>query len=115
MDDTNQRGMGGVGGEGTENPSDWSGYGGFWGDILKTGIKDIATPILNAQFGGPQPGQYFGTGPNGQRVAYNVPINSASINAFPGVNFSSGTSSVLPWILIIGGVLVVGSLFSRGK
>lgn len=109
------KGIGSLGAFGDESSVDWGTFsmpdstpsipsgGGFnWGDLLTYGVKSIATPILNSQFGGPQPGQYFANQKTGQ-VAYNVPQGS-SINAFPGVNFSAGNiGSFLPWILVIGG------------
>jgi len=71
---------------------------------ISTGINKIAVPILNSQFGGPQPGQYFQTGPNGQSIAYSLPQGSTA--GFTLSSFPSSLSGMLP-ILIIGGVVLL--------
>ncbi len=68
-------------------------------NLLGLGVKNIATPILNAQFGGPQPGQFISRNANGSYTAYALPSggSSLSLNPFGGAGSSiSGTT----WLII---------------
>lgn len=86
-----------------------------WGNLLTLGVKNIASPILNAQFGGPQPGQFFSTNAKtGQTVAYSLPTSTPAVGssiAFPGVGTS--LSSLFPILLLGGGVIFAFKLFGK--
>lgn len=86
---------------------------GDWLNILNTGISKIAAPILNAQFGGPKPGQYFSINPKtGQQVSYALPTGSSSLNLTNPFGASS-VSSFMPWILIGGGLILAIKLLGK--
>lgn len=79
-----------------------------WSDVFKQGaLKGFS--IFSARYGGVQPGQYYQTGPNGQKVAYALPqgSNQFGFSNFPGTSgFES--SSLVPIIgLGIVGLVVV--------
>lgn len=78
---------------------------------LANSIANIAGPILKAQFGGPQPGQYFATTPGGGSVAYALPSGSTSNVFSAGLTSLTSSSLFLP-ILLIGGAFL---LFSGRK
>lgn len=90
------------------------GWANFWTGLLSGGMKNIATPILNSQFGGPKPGQYFASTPQGN-IAYALPQGSSGgiVNPFGSSIGSGGISGFLP-LLIIGGIgLVVVKMISK--
>lgn len=83
---------------------DWAAQAANW---ITVGINKIAAPVLNSQFGGPQPGQYMAYNPKtGQYTAYALPSGSASA-AFSDFTSTSGST----W-LVIGGILLAVLMFS---
>ena len=92
-----------------------SSSGGSWTNnlmnLLGFGVKNIAAPILNSQFGGPKPGQFFSTSPSGATTAYALP-QGASSGVF-GSGFGGGSN--IPWgtLALIGIPLIL--IMSIGK
>jgi hypothetical protein len=84
-------------------------------NALVTNLTNIAKPILNAQWGGPQPGQYLSyNAKTGQYTNYALPTGqSTNISTFPGISLtSSGLSSWIPIILLgIVGAFAIRPLF----
>lgn len=79
--------------------------------LIGGALNNIVAPILKAQYGGPQPGQYFATGPNGQSTAYALPTGATS-SAFSSIGMSS-FSGMLPLLLVGGGMLLLFSFIGR--
>jgi hypothetical protein len=98
---------------GSISVSSSSGLGVNWTSILQP-ITNTGMAILKAQYGGPQPGQYFATSPTGQSVAYALPQGASST----GFSFTSpfgtsvGTASPL---LIYGGLALLAVLAFRNR
>lgn len=99
---------------GTSTPAISSDDSGIdWGSILTQGISKIAAPILNSQFGGPKPGQYFSINPKtGQQVSYALPTGSSSLNLTNPFGASS-FSGFMPLILIGGGLILAIKLLGK--
>ena len=99
--DSHLRGLRGV---------DWASQASTW---ITTGINSIAVPILNAQFGGPQPGQYYANTKTGV-TQYSLPSNSAQVGVTSFPTMGGGISGTT---LLIGGVVLIGmfAVMGRGK
>lgn len=87
-----------------------------WMNMLQFGLQNIAAPILNSQFGGPQAGQYYNNQKTGV-TAYALPANtvSAGFNTFPGVSVGGGWGSLLIPGLVVVGIVMLMSGGNKGK